>query len=149
MWRRSPEAEPDHWQPDPRRSGDPPGQPHVGLDTTRSVTLSAATRSSILLSMSPEAVAAKQREAVNLVLRGSLEEAIELLSTLAEAWRSMFGPDHPSTLTCQYWQGVCLARLGAGGQAMAMFASVSLSTRRILIQQQLSWRRSTARSRCA
>ncbi|MFE9058616.1 serine/threonine-protein kinase [Streptomyces mutabilis] len=104
---------------------------------TTSVTLSAATRLSILSAMTPEAAEAKQREAVHLVLRGSLEEAVERLSGLAEFWRSMLGPDDPSTLTCEYWQGVCLARLGAGGESLAKFSSVASSTRRVLTQLKL------------
>ncbi|MFF7644681.1 protein kinase [Streptomyces canus] len=111
------------------------GTPSV---STTSVALSAATRSSILRAMSPEAAEARQREAVQLVLRGSLQEAVELLSGLAEVWRSMFGPDHPSTVTCEYWQGVCLARLGAGSEAVAKFSSVASSSRRTLIQQKLA-----------
>ncbi len=102
------------------------------------VTLSEATRRSILRAMSSEAAEAKQREAVHLVLRGSLEEAVDMLRGLAEFWRSIFGPDHPSTLTCEYWQGVCLARLGAGAESLAKFSSVATSTRRALTQQALT-----------
>ncbi|MEU4267614.1 serine/threonine-protein kinase [Streptomyces sp. NPDC026092] len=96
------------------------------------VTLSSLTRAHILRAMSPEAAEAKQREAVNLVLRGSLEEAVDLLSGVAEVWRSAYGPDHPSTLTCAYWQAVCLARLGAGPEALAKFGVVSTGVQQAL-----------------
>ncbi|MEV8594101.1 serine/threonine-protein kinase [Streptomyces sp. NPDC052012] len=121
--------------PDPVPAASRPN-PKTGSGTTP-VTLSAATRNSILSAMTPQAAEAKQREAVHLVLRGSLEEAVQRLSGLAEFWRSMFGPDHPSTLTCEFWQGVCLARLGAGGESLAKFSSVATSTRRSLTQLRL------------
>ncbi|MBD0740702.1 serine/threonine-protein kinase [Streptomyces sp. CBMA152] len=93
--------------------------------TYTGLALSGATRNQILRAMTPSVAEARQREAVNLVLRGSLEEAIGLLSTVAEVSRVSFGPDHPTTLACVYWQGVCLARLGAGPEAVAKFAEVS------------------------
>ncbi|WP_371651263.1 MULTISPECIES: protein kinase domain-containing protein [unclassified Streptomyces] len=102
------------------------------------LALSRSTRSQILLAMSPEAAEARQREAVNLVLRGSLEEAVQLLSVVAEVWRTSYGPDHPATLTCNYWQGVCLARLGAAGEAVAKFSTVSAAAHRALTQQKLA-----------
>ncbi|MEU9998949.1 serine/threonine-protein kinase [Streptomyces sp. NPDC050848] len=97
----------------------------TGAGHQADVTLSSLTRAHILRAMSPEAAEAKQREAVNLVLRGSLEEAVDLLSGVAEVWRSAYPPDHPSALTCAYWQAVCLARLGAGPEALAKFGAVA------------------------
>ncbi|PKV84663.1 serine/threonine-protein kinase [Streptomyces sp. TLI_146] len=102
------------------------------------LALSSGTRGQILRAMSPEAAEARQREAVNLVLRGSLEEAVQLLAVVAEVWRTIHGPDHPATLTCAYWQGVCLARLGAAGEAVAKFSTVSAASHRALTQQQLA-----------
>ncbi|MFI1101510.1 serine/threonine-protein kinase [Streptomyces melanogenes] len=102
------------------------------------LALSSSTRGHILRAMSPEAAEARQREAVNLVLRGSLEEAVQLLSVVAEVWRTIHGPDHPATLTCTYWQGVCLARLGAAGEAVAKFSTVSAASHRALTQQKLA-----------
>ncbi|MFE9402927.1 serine/threonine-protein kinase [Streptomyces sp. NPDC006530] len=92
---------------------------------TSALALSEATRSEILHAMTPAVAEARQREAVGMVLRGSLEEAVGLLSRLADACRASLGPVHPTTLTCVYWQGVCLARLGAGDHAVAKFAEVS------------------------
>lgn len=112
-----------------------PGQP---------LALSSSTRGHILRAMSPEAAEARQREAVNLVLRGSLEEAVQLLSVVAEVWRTIHGPDHPATLTCTYWQGVCLARLGAAGEAVTKFSTVSAAAHRALTQQKLARRASGA-----
>ncbi|WP_329397179.1 serine/threonine-protein kinase [Streptomyces melanogenes] len=104
----------------------------------RPLALSSSTRGHILRAMSPEAAEARQREAVNLVLRGSLEEAVQLLSVVAEVWRTIHGPDHPATLTCTYWQGVCLARLGAAGEAVTKFSTVSAAAHRALTQQKLA-----------
>ncbi|MFD9489769.1 serine/threonine-protein kinase [Streptomyces sp. NPDC059991] len=106
--------------PDPE-----PAAAAVRRFATSVLALSGATRHQILRAMTPSVAEARQREAVNLVLRGSLEEAIGLLSTVAEVSRASFGPDHPTTLACVYWQGVCLARLGAGPEAVAKFAEVS------------------------
>ncbi|MFE4862468.1 protein kinase [Streptomyces sp. NPDC056670] len=102
----------------------------AGLDSrspqgTSGLALSEATRNEILHAMTPAVAEARQREAVGMVLRGSLEEAVGLLSRLADACRASLGPVHPTTLACVYWQGVCLARLGAGDSAVAKFAEVS------------------------
>lgn len=115
----------------PPGPGPAPGSVPWADAGTTSVTLSAATRRSIMSAMTPEAAEAKQREAVHLVRRGDLEEAVERLKGLAEFWHTTYGPDHPSTLMCEYWQGVCLARLGAGGPSLAKFSAVSGLTRRV------------------
>lgn len=103
-----------------------------GRPATSVLALSGATRNQILRAMTPSVAEARQREAVNLVLRGSLEEAIGLLSTVADVSRVSLGPAHPTTLTCVYWQGVCLARLGAGPEAVAKFAEVSAAVTPVL-----------------
>ncbi|MGP9021922.1 serine/threonine-protein kinase [Streptomyces sp. BR1] len=112
-------------QPGSHASPQPSAVPERHDATYTGLALSGATRNQILRAMTPSVAEARQREAVNLVLRGSLEEAIGLLSTVAEVSRASFGPDHPTTLACVYWQGVCLARLGAGPEAVAKFAEVS------------------------
>ncbi|MBV2354477.1 serine/threonine-protein kinase [Streptomyces sp. J2-1] len=98
---------------------DPPPLPETEL------ALSSGTLSHIRRGISPEVADARQREAVSLLLRGSLDEAVELLGMVADVCRTSFGPTHPTTLTCHYWQGVCLARLGAQGAAVAKFAEVT------------------------
>ncbi|WP_329279419.1 serine/threonine-protein kinase [Streptomyces sp. NBC_01451] len=108
-----------------RTSSPPPSEPGVHSSPDGALALSSGTLSQIRLGISPEVAEARQREAVNLVLRGSLEEAVELLTTVAEVCRVSLGATHPTTLTCHYWQGVCLARLGAGGEAVAKFAEVT------------------------
>jgi hypothetical protein len=75
--------------------------------------------------MTPASALSRQREAVNLVLRGALQDAAEMLSVLVPVCLSSLGPAHPTTLTSQYWQGVCLARLGAGAEALELFAQVN------------------------
>ncbi|PZT69953.1 hypothetical protein DN402_28600 [Streptomyces sp. SW4] len=83
-------------------------------DVLDPATLSDATRRIVLGSMTPQAALSRQREAVGLVLRGQLREAAQMLSVVVPVCLSKLGPDHPTTLTSQYWQAVCLARLGAG-----------------------------------
>ncbi|ANP53918.1 serine/threonine protein kinase [Streptomyces griseochromogenes] len=100
------------------------------------LSLSSGTLSQIRRGISPAVAEARQREAVSLVLRGSLDEAVELLGMVADVCRASFGPDHPTTLTCHYWQGVCLARLGAGGAAVAKFAEVTAAVTPVLTEQE-------------
>ncbi|MGW7266626.1 serine/threonine-protein kinase [Streptomyces sp. NPDC054842] len=88
-------------------------------------TLSDATRRLVLSSMTPQNALSRQREAVNLVLRGELREAAQMLSVIVPVCLSSLGPDHLTTLTSQYWQAVCLARLDAGDQALDLFSRVN------------------------
>ncbi|WP_263171926.1 hypothetical protein [Streptomyces sp. SCSIO ZS0520] len=67
----------------------------------------------------------RQREAVNLVLRGELQEAAQVLSVVVPVCLSSLGPAHPTTLLSQYWHAVCLARLGAGDRAVDLLARVN------------------------
>lgn len=94
-------------------------------DPLRPPTLSDASRRIVLSSMTPQGALSRQREAVNLVLRGELQEATRLLSAVVPVCLSSLGPAHPTTLTSQYWQAVCLARLGAGDKAVEMLARVN------------------------
>ncbi|KUL35183.1 hypothetical protein ADL22_28105 [Streptomyces sp. NRRL F-4489] len=97
-------------------------------DERRPLTLSDGTRQLLLSSMTPESARSRQREAVNLVLRGDLQEAVRMLTAVAQVCASALGPDHPTTLTSQYWQAVCLARLGAGAEALELFSRVNAGT---------------------
>lgn len=94
-------------------------------DPLRPPTLSDATRRIVLSSMTPQSALSRQREAVNLVLRGELQEAAQVLSAVVPVCLSSLGPAHPTTLTSQYWQAVCLARLGAGGEAVELLGRVN------------------------
>ncbi|GHJ38874.1 serine/threonine-protein kinase [Streptomyces sp. TS71-3] len=95
----------------------------AGMDVLPS--LSNATRYLALSAMTADSALSRQREAVNLVLRGALQEAAEMFSVIVPVCLSALGPDHPTTLTSQYWQGVCLARLGAGAEAVDLFSRVN------------------------
>ncbi|OIJ66641.1 hypothetical protein WN71_016935 [Streptomyces mangrovisoli] len=123
--------------PDVRPAPDAEASARAVTDQRRSggLGLSSATLHQIRRGISPEMAEARQREAVDLVLRGSLGEAVELLSMVAEVCRTSFGSHHPVTLTCHYWQGVCLARLGAGGEAVARFAEVTTTVADVLQEQ--------------
>ncbi len=88
-------------------------------------SLTNRTRHLALSAMTAESALSRQREAVNLVLRGALREAAEMFSVIVPVCLSALGPGHPTTLTGQYWQGVCLARLGAGAEAVELFSRVN------------------------
>ncbi|MFB6958800.1 protein kinase [Streptomyces sp. NPDC056309] len=88
-------------------------------------TLSDATRRIVLASMTASGALSRQREAANLVLRGQVQEAAEMLSVVVPVCLSSLGPDHPTTLTSQYWQALCLARLGAGAEALELLSRVN------------------------
>ncbi|MCQ4206822.1 serine/threonine-protein kinase [Streptomyces longispororuber] len=88
-------------------------------------TLSDHTRRMVLGSMSSETALSRQREAVNLVQRGELEAAARMLAAVVPVCVARLGPDHPTTLTSQYWQAVCLARLDAGREALELLARVN------------------------
>ncbi|MDT0342433.1 serine/threonine-protein kinase [Streptomyces litchfieldiae] len=100
----------------------PPRQPRSPDD---SLTLSDVTRDIVLHSMTTETALSRQREAVNLVLRGELQEAMRVLTSVVHVCTRGLGADHPTTLAGQYWQAVCLARLGASGEALALFSAIS------------------------
>lgn len=89
------------------------------------LSLSDVTRQTVLGSMSAQTAVSRQREAVNLVLRGELQEAVRVLTSVVQVCTAALGADHPTTLTGQYWQAVCLARLGAAGEALALFSDIS------------------------
>ncbi|MCF4137471.1 serine/threonine protein kinase [Streptomyces sp. Tue 6430] len=94
-------------------------------DPFRPATLSDTTRRIVLGSMTPQTALSRQREAVNLVQRGRLREAAQMLSVVVPVCLSTLGPDHPTTLTGQYWHAVCLARLDAGRDALELFSRVN------------------------
>ncbi|MFF8194378.1 protein kinase [Streptomyces bobili] len=94
-------------------------------DPFRPATLSATTRRIVLGSMTPQSALSRQREAVNLVQRGQLQEAAQMLAVVVPVCLSTLGPDHPTTLTSQYWHAVCLARLDAGRDAIDLFSRVN------------------------
>ncbi|MFF8969425.1 protein kinase [Streptomyces sp. NPDC014995] len=102
-----------------------PAQRETPPDPFRPATLSDATRRIVLGSMTPQSALSRQREAVNLVLRGRLQEAAQMLSVVVPVCLSTLGPDHPTTLTSQYWHAVCLARLDARHDALKLFSSVN------------------------
>ncbi|MFD8011297.1 protein kinase [Streptomyces sp. NPDC058955] len=86
--------------------------------------LSGVARRHILRTMSPQVAASRLREAVNLVLRGELEEAVELLAAVSKVCEAALDPGHPTTIASAYWQAVCLTRLGADGEALVKFSEV-------------------------
>ncbi|MEV5980553.1 serine/threonine-protein kinase [Streptomyces sp. NPDC052114] len=88
-------------------------------------TLSDNTRRMVIGSMSRETALSRQREAVNLVQRGELEAAARMLAAVVPVCVARLGPEHPTTLTSQYWQAVCLARLDAGREALELLARVN------------------------
>lgn len=88
-------------------------------------TLSQSTRRLVRSNMTEQSALLRQREAVGLIQRGNLREALDLLSGLGAFCVERLGQAHPTTLACQYWQAVCLARLGQAPQALELFARVS------------------------
>ncbi|GAB2913711.1 serine/threonine-protein kinase [Streptomyces mayteni] len=101
--------------------GAPPGV----FSPEPAVSLSMATLQLVMANMTPGTAVSRQREAVNLVLRGELPEAARLLASVTSFCQAHLGPDHPSTLVSQYWHAVCLARLGARKEALALFSRVN------------------------
>lgn len=101
------------------------GIPGQRSDHEELLSLSDMTRQTVLGSMTAENALSRQREAVNLVLRGRLPEAVRVFTSVVQVCTAILGADHPTTLTGQYWQAVCLARLGASGEALALFSGVS------------------------
>ncbi|MFC9299125.1 protein kinase [Streptomyces sp. NPDC057011] len=107
-------------QPEP----EPEPQPEPALGTDR-VTLSESTRRLVHSRMTEQTALSRQREAVGLIQRGRLSEAMDRLSGLGAFCVETLGPGHPTTLACQYWQAVCLARQGKAPQALELFARVT------------------------
>ncbi|MFF4422031.1 serine/threonine-protein kinase [Streptomyces sp. NPDC001549] len=99
--------------------------PQLVPGTPIPVTLSRGFRLTVLSEVDEEKASSRLREAVNLVLRGRIEEASQMLSVLASACTASLGPAHSTTLTVEYWQGVCLARVGARHPAVEVFARVN------------------------
>ncbi|MBC9715628.1 serine/threonine protein kinase [Streptomyces sp. TRM66268-LWL] len=121
----SPDAEgPEYDWAELRQSGPALDDP-ARLWAPRAPVLSDVTRRLVLSSMSHQTALSRQREAVNLVQRGELEEAARMLAAVAPVCLARLGPDHPTTLTIQYWQAVCLARMGAGAEAVELLSRVN------------------------
>ncbi|GGS73243.1 serine/threonine-protein kinase [Streptomyces cinerochromogenes] len=107
-----------HWDEDVSVPGAAPDPMHPA-------TLSDTTRRIVLGSMTPQGALSRQREAVGLVQRGQIREAAQMLAVVVQVCLSKLGPDHPTTLTSQYWQAVCRARLDAGEEALDMLSRVN------------------------
>ncbi|MEU6104409.1 serine/threonine-protein kinase [Streptomyces flaveolus] len=140
----SPTGEPDGAPPPSFASLDeaPTRQVPVGSDAPRSrlaepaastghgraeerAGLSRVTRDHMLRAMTPQTAEVRLREAVGLVLRGDLMDAAEILAAVHAVCGRAWGQEHPTTLTARYWHAVCLARLGAAGEALSAFSRVS------------------------
>lgn len=87
--------------------------------------LSGTTQQMVMSGMTEPKTTSRLREAVTLVHRGDLQDAVRILGTLARVCPTSLGRDHPTTLAAQFWQAMCLSRLGAGGEAVALFSAVS------------------------
>ncbi|MEU2286184.1 serine/threonine-protein kinase [Streptomyces sp. NPDC013178] len=98
--------------------------PAVGDGPSLELGLSRVTRQHILSAMTPQTAEVRLREAVGLVLRGELADAGELLAAVQVVCDRVLGAEHPTTLTARYWYAVCLARLGAAGEALTAFSNV-------------------------
>ncbi|WP_069883429.1 serine/threonine-protein kinase [Streptomyces luteocolor] len=107
------------------RAGDAPPSVAPLVPGAGPPTLSDNTRRMVIGSMSRETALSRQREAVNLVQRGELEAAARMLAAVVPVCVARLGPEHPTTLTSQYWQAVCLARLDAGREALELLARVN------------------------
>lgn len=101
-----------------------PGTATAAGDLLAPLSLSDLTREVVMSSMTVENATSRLREAVNLVERGELQEAVRVLTAVSRVCAPALGDAHPTTLASRYWHGVCLARLGAGGEALALFAQV-------------------------
>ncbi|KAF4407552.1 serine/threonine-protein kinase [Streptomyces lycii] len=92
------------------------------------LSLSDATRQIVMSSLTPQNATSRLREAVTLVQRGEFQEAMRMLTAVTQICASSLGDGHPTTLAGRYWQGVCLARLGAKPEALALFSTVRAHT---------------------
>ncbi|WP_062205203.1 serine/threonine-protein kinase [Streptomyces sp. NBRC 109706] len=106
------------------------GSPPAAGDSSPegALSLSDVTRSFVLSRITPANAVSRLREAVGMVRRGEIQQAVDILSTIDTVCSERLGPDHPTTLTAQFWHGVCLARLGAGSAAIALFSHVNAHT---------------------
>ncbi|MFD7560610.1 serine/threonine-protein kinase [Streptomyces sp. NPDC059835] len=89
------------------------------------VALSEVTRGLVRSRMTEQTALSRQREAVGLIQRGRLNEAMDRLGGLGAFCAETLGHGHPTTLACNYWQAVCLARQGKAAQALELFARVT------------------------
>ncbi|MBM9509297.1 serine/threonine-protein kinase [Actinacidiphila acididurans] len=109
-----------------RMTGAPaPAQAWPGAAGPGPLGLSGTTQQMVMSGMTDAKATSRLREAVNLVHRGDLQEAVRILGTLARVCPTSLGRDHPTTLAAQFWQAMCLSRLGAGGEAVALFSAVN------------------------
>ncbi|MFB6812352.1 protein kinase [Streptomyces sp. NPDC056387] len=95
-----------------------------GPHAAEPVTLSIDIRRLVRSRMTESSALARQREAVGLLLRGDVQEAADILDGTLPYCRDTLGADHPTTLACQYWKAVCLARSGESAAALELFARV-------------------------
>ncbi|CAG6392088.1 serine/threonine protein kinase [Streptomyces cocklensis] len=107
---------PVSWPTTSAADGVPGGHP-VGLSST--------TQQMVMSGMTEAKATSRLREAVTLVHRGDLQEAVRILGTLARVCPISLGAGHPTTLAAQFWQAMCLSREGAGGEAVVLFSAVS------------------------
>ncbi|MCD9881107.1 serine/threonine-protein kinase [Streptomyces guryensis] len=75
--------------------------------------------------LSPEAVEAKHREAVNMVSRGKYSEALKEHGFLILQRTADLGENHPVTLVNHFWAAVCLARLGVAPEALNRLSMIN------------------------
>ncbi|MFD9369524.1 protein kinase [Streptomyces sp. NPDC060020] len=91
-------------------------------------TLSSATRRLFHSRLTENSALSRNREAVGLILRGSLQEGADILAAVLPYCEEGLGPEHPTTLACQYWQAVCFAQRGEARAALELFSRVSAHT---------------------
>ncbi|MFG1807463.1 serine/threonine-protein kinase [Streptomyces sp. NPDC049040] len=96
-----------------------------GVPGGHPVGLSSTTQQMVMSGMTEAKATSRLREAVTLVHRGDLQEAVRILGTLARVCPISLGTGHPTTLAAQFWQAMCLSREGAGGEAVVLFSAVS------------------------
>ncbi|MEV8536105.1 serine/threonine-protein kinase [Streptomyces sp. NPDC051211] len=111
----------------PEQAGPGPQWRAGAADLSRAaepVTLGAVTRRLVRSRMTESSALTRQREAVGLVLRGNVREAADILDGVLPYCQDTLGPDHPTTLACQYWRAVCLTRLGESAAAVEQFARI-------------------------
>lgn len=89
------------------------------------LALSTTTQQMVMSGMTEAKATSRLREAVTLVHRGDLQEAVRILGTLVRVCPISLGEDHPTTLAARFWQAMCLSREGAGGEAVVLFSAVS------------------------
>ncbi|MEV7170877.1 protein kinase [Streptomyces sp. NPDC093224] len=102
-----------------------PTSPDQAQEGPQQPTLSEVTRRLVHSRMTERTALSRQREAVGLILRGDIHAAAQLLDGVTPLCHESLGAGHPTTLACQYWQAVCMARLGEAAKALELFARVS------------------------